>query len=78
MHPDSATGKLRYHFWAQAFGFVDRHLFNSLLGRRECCTFRCAEYLAAGLSELEHWVQKAGESWAGQSLEQLQHISQVA
>lgn len=66
-------------WWVKAFGFVDRHLSNDWLGRREYsrCSFCCAEYLAAGLPEREHWGQEEGKLWVGQGLTELQHISQV-
>ncbi|KAK6162793.1 hypothetical protein DH2020_002634 [Rehmannia glutinosa] len=34
-------------------------LFNSLLLRRECCSFSNGEYVKAGLQELEQWCAKA-------------------
>lgn len=32
---------------------------DSLLLRRECCSFSNGEYVKAGLAELEHWCYKA-------------------
>lgn len=45
----------------QVFGFMNVQLFNSLLLRRECCSFSNGEYVKSGLAELEDWVQRAGE-----------------
>nr|KAJ0189306.1 hypothetical protein LSAT_V11C800425940 [Lactuca sativa] len=47
--------------FTQIFSFINVQLFNSLLLRRECCSFSNGEYVKAGLSELEHWCYKATE-----------------
>ncbi|KAI7751729.1 hypothetical protein M8C21_012811, partial [Ambrosia artemisiifolia] len=47
--------------FAQIFSFINVQLFNSLLLRRECCSFSNGEYVKAGLSELEQWCYKATE-----------------
>ena len=62
----------------QVFSYLSAQLFNFLMLNEEFCTFDCAEYLGAGLSELEGWVHKAGGQWAGHCLDQLHHIRQVA
>ncbi|RZC84894.1 hypothetical protein C5167_047684 [Papaver somniferum] len=45
----------------QVFSFVNISLFNSLLLRRECCTFSNGEYVKSGFSELERWITNATE-----------------
>nr|GLL30727.1 myosin-11-like [Ipomoea trifida] len=45
--------------FTQVFSFINVQLFNSLLLRRECCSFSNGEYVKAGLAELEHWCYKA-------------------
>ncbi|KAG4983530.1 hypothetical protein JHK87_028279 [Glycine soja] len=45
--------------FTQIFSFINVQLFNSLLLRRECCSFSNGEYVKAGLAELEHWCYKA-------------------
>ncbi|CAA3019629.1 Myosin-11 [Olea europaea subsp. europaea] len=47
--------------FTQIFSFVDVQLFNSLLLRRQCCSFSNSEYIKAGLAELEYWCYKAAE-----------------
>ncbi|CAN6439793.1 unnamed protein product [Victoria cruziana] len=61
----------------QVFSFVNVQLFNSLLLRRECCSFSNAEYVKAGLQELEQWCCKATEEFSGTSWDELQHIRQA-
>ncbi|KAM2004733.1 hypothetical protein ACFX15_028150 [Malus domestica] len=59
--------------FTQVFSFINVQLFNSLLLRRECCSFRNGEFLKAGLLKLEQWCLKfAGSSW-----DELQHIRQA-
>eukprot|EP01018_Ginkgo_biloba_P029726 Gb_18086 [translate_table: standard] len=41
--------------FTQIFSFMNVQLFNSLLLRRECCSYSNGEYLRSGLTELEHW-----------------------
>ncbi|KAJ6951463.1 hypothetical protein NC653_040785 [Populus alba x Populus x berolinensis] len=45
--------------FTQIFSFINVQLFNSLLLRRECCSFSNGEYVKAGLAELEHWCYNA-------------------
>ncbi|RZC85461.1 hypothetical protein C5167_041646 [Papaver somniferum] len=54
----------------QVFSFVNISLFNSLLLRRECCTFSNGEYVKSGLAELERWITNATE-------EELNYIRQA-
>lgn len=63
--------------FSQVFSFINVQLFNSLLLRRECCSFSNGEFLKAGLLELEQWCLKVTDQFAGSSLEELQHIRQA-
>ncbi|XP_072989878.1 myosin-12-like isoform X2 [Typha latifolia] len=63
--------------FSQVFAFINVQLFNSLLLRRECCSFSNGEYVKAGLQELEQWCTKATEEYAGTSWDELQHIRQA-
>ncbi|XP_042463222.1 myosin-12-like [Zingiber officinale] len=63
--------------FSQVFAFINVQLFNSLLLRRECCSFSNAEFLKAGLQELEQWSSKTTEEFAGTSWDELQHIRQA-
>ncbi|KAL6502932.1 Myosin-6 [Orobanche hederae] len=61
----------------QTFSYVNVQLFNSLLLRRECCTFSNGEYVKAGLAELELWCCQAKEEYAGSAWDELKHIRQA-
>ncbi|CAN4093467.1 unnamed protein product [Withania somnifera] len=61
----------------QTFSYINVQLFNSLLLRRECCTFSNGEYVKAGLAELELWCCQAKEEYAGSSWDELKHIRQA-
>ncbi|KAI3782995.1 hypothetical protein L2E82_13056 [Cichorium intybus] len=63
--------------FTQIFSFINVQLFNSLLLRRECCSFSNGEYVKAGLSELELWCYKATEEYAGSAWDELKHIRQA-
>eukprot|EP00257_Ricinus_communis_P024459 XP_025011873.1 myosin-12 isoform X1 [Ricinus communis] len=63
--------------FSQIFSFINVQLFNSLLLRRECCSFSNGEYVKAGLQELEQWCLKASDEFAGSSRDELQHIRQA-
>lgn len=63
--------------YSQVFSFINVQLFNSLLLRRECCSFSNGEYVKAGLQELEQWCVKAADQLAGSSWDELQHIRQA-
>uniref|UniRef100_A0A0E0KHK1 Myosin motor domain-containing protein n=1 Tax=Oryza punctata TaxID=4537 RepID=A0A0E0KHK1_ORYPU len=63
--------------FTQIFSFINVQLFNSLLLRRECCSFSNGEYVKAGLAELEQWCIYATEEYAGSSWEELKHIRQA-
>ncbi|XP_022745847.1 myosin-11-like [Durio zibethinus] len=63
--------------FTQIFSFVNVQLFNSLLLRRECCSFSNGEYVKAGLAELEHWCYKATDKYAGSAWDELKHIRQA-
>ncbi|KAJ4785543.1 myosin [Rhynchospora pubera] len=61
----------------QIFSFINVQLFNSILLRRECCTFSNGEYLKYGLSELEAWCEKLEELQIGSAWDELEHIKQA-
>ncbi|GKU86169.1 hypothetical protein SLEP1_g731 [Rubroshorea leprosula] len=63
--------------FTQTFSYINVQLFNSLLLRRECCTFSNGEYVKAGLAELELWCCQAKEEYAGLSWDELKHIRQA-
>ncbi|CAK7349482.1 unnamed protein product [Dovyalis caffra] len=63
--------------FTQTFSYINVQLFNSLLLRRECCTFSNGEYVKAGLAELELWCVQAKEEYAGPSWDELKHIRQA-
>ncbi|KAJ7966354.1 putative myosin [Quillaja saponaria] len=61
----------------QVFSFINITLFNSLLLRRECCTFSNGEYVKSGIAELEKWIAGAKEEYAGTSWHELNYIRQA-
>ncbi|KAL8494435.1 hypothetical protein ACS0TY_025301 [Phlomoides rotata] len=61
----------------QTFSYINVQLFNSLLLRRECCTFSNGEYVKSGLAELELWCCQAKEEYAGSAWDELKHIRQA-
>lgn len=61
----------------QVFSFINIQLFNSLLLRRECCTFSNGEYVKSGLADLEKWIVNAKEEYAGTSWHELNYIRQA-
>ncbi|XP_024990425.1 myosin-11-like isoform X1 [Cynara cardunculus var. scolymus] len=63
--------------FSQIFSFINVQLFNSLLLRRECCSFSNGEYVKAGLAELEHWCFNATDEYAGSAWDELKHIRQA-
>ncbi|GAB4853754.1 hypothetical protein Ancab_017947 [Ancistrocladus abbreviatus] len=63
--------------YSQIFSFINVQLFNSLLLRRECCSFSNGEYVKAGLAELEQWCDDATEEYAGSAWDDLKHIRQA-
>ncbi|XP_062212403.1 myosin-12-like [Phragmites australis] len=63
--------------FSQVFAFLNVQLFNSLLLRRECCSFSNGEFLKAGLQELEQWYSRTTEEYAGTSWDELQNIRQA-
>ncbi|WOK92378.1 myosin-11-like isoform X1 [Canna indica] len=63
--------------FTQIFSFINVQLFNSLLLRRECCSFSNGEYVKAGLTELENWCHKATDEYAGSAWDELKHIRQA-
>ncbi|KAK7245275.1 hypothetical protein RIF29_40114 [Crotalaria pallida] len=63
--------------FSQTFSYINMQLFNSLLLRRDCCTFSNGEYVKAGLAELELWCCQAKEEYAGSCWDELRHIRQA-
>ncbi|KAI6679691.1 hypothetical protein NL676_033572 [Syzygium grande] len=63
--------------FTQIFSFINVQLFNSLLLRRECCSFSNGEYVKSGLAELEQWCNQATEEYAGSAWDELKHIRQA-
>ncbi|XP_066317454.1 myosin-12-like isoform X1 [Miscanthus floridulus] len=62
---------------SQVFAYLNVQLFNSLLLRRECCSFSNGEFLKAGLQDLEQWCSRTTEEYVGTSWDELQHIRQA-
>ncbi|XP_071726546.1 myosin-12 [Rutidosis leptorrhynchoides] len=71
------TSIITRKIFSQVFSFIDVQFFNSLLLRRECCSFSNGEYVKSGLHELEQWCKKATDQFAGSSWDELQHIRQA-
>ncbi|KAB1219396.1 Myosin-14 [Morella rubra] len=63
--------------FTQTFSYINVQLFNSLLLRRECCTFSNGEYVKSGLAELELWCCLTTEEYAGSSWDELKHVRQA-
>ncbi|CAA7050109.1 unnamed protein product [Microthlaspi erraticum] len=63
--------------FTQTFAFINVQLFNSLLLRRECCTFSNGEFVKAGLALLEEWCAETKAEYAGSSWDELKHIRQA-
>ncbi|WOL20211.1 myosin-15 isoform X1 [Canna indica] len=61
----------------QLFSFINIQLFNSLLLRRECCSFSNGEYVKSGLALLEKWIADVKEEYAGTSWHELNYIRQA-
>eukprot|EP01018_Ginkgo_biloba_P031563 Gb_12711 [translate_table: standard] len=68
---------LVHKVFTQIFSFINVQLFNSLLLRRECCSFSNGEYVKAGLAELELWCCEAKEEYTGSAWDELKHIRQA-
>ncbi|KAL3812395.1 hypothetical protein ACJIZ3_013663 [Penstemon smallii] len=65
------------NIFTQIFSYINVQLFNSLLLRRECCTFSNGEYVKTGLAEFEIWCGHAQEEYAGSSWDELKHVRQA-
>uniref|UniRef100_A0A7N0ZY67 Myosin-12 n=1 Tax=Kalanchoe fedtschenkoi TaxID=63787 RepID=A0A7N0ZY67_KALFE len=65
------------NIFSQVFSFINVQLFNSLLLRRECCSFSNGEYLNSGLHEIEQWCAKATSEYVGSSWDNLLHIREA-
>ncbi|KAL2934752.1 Myosin-11 [Bienertia sinuspersici] len=77
MKSNNVPSFLMRKVYTQVFSFINVQLFNSLLLRRECCSFSNAEYVKAGLAELENWCYDANEEYAGSAWDELKHIRQA-
>ncbi|GER40839.1 myosin 2, partial [Striga asiatica] len=70
--------------FTQTFSYVKVQLFNSLLLRRECCTFSNGDYVKAGLAgqKKSYFILSIdkmfiGAQYAGLAWDELKHIRQV-
>ncbi|XP_024011447.1 myosin-17-like [Eutrema salsugineum] len=63
--------------FTQIFSFINVQLLNSLLLRRECCSFSNGKYVEAGLAELKLWCIEATDEYAGSAWDELRHIRQA-
>ncbi|CAN0905013.1 XI-2 [Linum grandiflorum] len=63
--------------FCQTFAHINAQLFNSLLLRRECCTFSNGEFVKSGLDELEAWCVQAKEEFIGSAWNELKHTRQT-
>ncbi|KAF8643980.1 hypothetical protein HU200_066619 [Digitaria exilis] len=63
--------------FTQIFSFINAQLLNSLLVRRECCSFSNGEYVKQGLDELESWCTQAKPEYAVSAWDELKHICQA-
>ncbi|GFY80474.1 myosin family protein with Dil [Actinidia rufa] len=63
--------------FTQIFSFMNMQLFNSLLLRRDWCSFSNGEYVKASLAESEQWCCSATEEYAGSAWDELKHIRQA-
>ncbi|KAL6642959.1 hypothetical protein ACP70R_021140 [Stipagrostis hirtigluma subsp. patula] len=61
----------------QVFSFINVQLFNSMLLRRECCTFSNGEYVKSGLCVLEKWIVDTKHEHAGAAWDELKYIRQA-
>ncbi|WPT16300.1 Myosin-11 [Picochlorum sp. SENEW3] len=61
----------------QLFTIINVNLFNQLMLKRDCCSFSNGEYVKLGLGEVEHWLEKAGHEWVGNSWDSLSHLRQA-
>ncbi|CAN1144752.1 XI-2 [Linum perenne] len=62
--------------FCQTFAHINVQLFNSLLLRRECCTFSNGNFVKSGLDELEAWCGQAKE-FIGSAWDELTHTRQT-
>ncbi|CAN8292826.1 unnamed protein product [Cochlearia groenlandica] len=63
--------------FGQIFSFIDVQLFNSLLLRRESCSFSNGEYVKTGLGELEQWCRNETEEFGRAAWDNLKRIRQA-
>lgn len=77
LHDNFVPSMIIRKAFSQVSAFINVQLFNSLLLRRECCSFSNGEYVKAGLQELELWCSKVTDEFVGTSWDELQHIRQA-
>ncbi|KAG6505647.1 hypothetical protein ZIOFF_038012 [Zingiber officinale] len=63
--------------FTQIFSYLNVQILNSLLLRRECCSFSNGEHMKAGLVELELWCKKTKPEYIGSSWDELKHVRQA-
>ncbi|CAN6868868.1 unnamed protein product [Brassica oleracea] len=63
--------------FSQAFSLINVQLFNSLVTRRDNCSFINGEYAKSGLDKLEKWCSETNEEYAGSSWDVLKHTRQA-
>ncbi|CDY31978.1 BnaA07g00170D [Brassica napus] len=63
--------------FSQAFSLINVQLFNSLVTRRDNCSFINGEYAKYGLDKLEKWCSETNEEYAGSSWDVLKHTRQA-
>ncbi|XP_078168749.1 myosin-17-like isoform X2 [Carex rostrata] len=68
---------LVHKLFTQVFSFINVQLFNSLLLRRECCSFSNGKYVKHGLTKFENWCFCATEEHLDSAWDQLKHIRQA-
>ncbi|KAF8723303.1 hypothetical protein HU200_021824 [Digitaria exilis] len=77
LHKDFVPSFFIRKLVTQVFSFINVQLFNSMLLRRECCTFSNGEYVKSGLCVLEKWIVDAEEEHAGTAWDELKFIKQA-
>lgn len=64
-------------FFVQIFCFINVQMFNTLLLRRECCSFSNGEYIKMGLSLLDSWTHKKHDLVGNDAADELRFIRQA-
>ncbi|CAH8361175.1 unnamed protein product [Eruca vesicaria subsp. sativa] len=63
--------------FSHAFSLINVQLFNSLVTRRDNCSFINGEYVKSGLDKLERWCSETNKEYAGSSWDELKPIRQA-